>query len=99
MGNEGWGFTQINQAQGRGRIVKNRFRRSQTPHSLLCYFLPWSGFIVAPPPKSRTQKGNVKFRAEYPRTFGTTAPHKVLYELPHMNSTIFISQFQRTYSI
>jgi hypothetical protein len=92
MGNEGWGLTQINEAQGGGEIVKNRFRRAQTPHSLLGY--SFAGVRLCsihlkknPEPKRGT--------AKYPRTVGTTAQNKVLHQLPHMYSTIFISQFQR----
>jgi hypothetical protein len=38
----------------------------------------------------------MKLRAEYTRTFGTTAQNKALYKLPQTNSTISISQFQKT---
>jgi len=75
--------------------MKHGLRRAQL-HSLLGYFFAGIRLCSSHLKKSRTRKGDMKFRAGYPRTFGTIAPNKVLYKLPYMNSTIFISQFQRT---
>jgi hypothetical protein len=65
-------------------------------HSLLGYFFAGVWLCSSHLKKSRTRKGDMKFRAGYPRTFGTIVPNKILYKLPYRNSTIFISQFQRT---
>jgi hypothetical protein len=71
MGNKGWGVH---------TDLEDLKLHTLSPVLL---FLQWSGFILATSKKSRTQKGDVTFHAEYPRTVGTTAPNKVLYKLPH----------------
>jgi len=57
MGSEGWGFTQINQAQ-RGGNSETQIWKSSNPTLSWVTLLPGSGFVVAtsknPEPKGAT---------------------------------------------